>query len=97
MNQYHNLQMRFPAGEVATGKRLFFRGEGYTLGHAVPKTLQPAGLPIGVVMNGYTEQFLLINNNQPVGAAWFYFYGSMESKMWAVLDEVELSATAFCA
>lgn len=97
MNQYHNLQMRFPASEVATGKSLFFRGERYMIGQPTPKTLQPSGLPMGVMMGGYTEQFSLMEGNQSVGAAWFYFYPSFEGKMWAVLDEVELMSVASCA
>lgn len=90
MNRYHQLQARFPADGIAPGMNLSFRGGQYTLGQPIPKTLQPTNLPMGVIMNGYTEQFLLMRKNQPVGAAWFYFYGSFEGKSWAVLDEIEL-------
>lgn len=94
MTYYHNLQMRFPANNVVPGMRLSVRGTTYTLGQPTPKTLQPSALPIGVVMNGYTEQFSLLHHNQIVGAAWFYFYGAFGGEMRAVLDEVELAATA---
>lgn len=94
MNQYHNLQMRFSADSIAPGADIFFQGKKYLLGQSVPKSLQPRNLPIGVVMNGYTEQFQLLQNGQPIGAAWFYFYGSMEDTRWAVLDAVELSTAA---
>lgn len=94
MNQYHNLQIRYSADSVEPGVSIFFRGSQYTLGHSIPKTLQPSALPIGVIMNGYTEQFQLTQGNLPVGAAWFYFYGSVEGSSWAILDEVELELTA---
>lgn len=90
--------MRFPADVVTPGMGLSFQGGHYTLGQPVPQTLQHASLPIGVLMSGYTEQFLLRRDNRPVGAAWFYFYGSIEGNRWAVLDEVELeSAMPVCA
>ena len=98
MNRYHNLQMKMPAENVAPGMELFFKKDRYTLGQPVPKTLQPAELPIGVITGGYTEQFALLRDNEPVGAAWFYFYHAFESKDWAVLDEVELtSVPSVCA
>lgn len=98
MNRYHNLQMRYSADSVEPGMTIFFQGSQYTLGQPIPKTLQPSALPMGVVMSGYTEQFLLVRGDLPVGAAWFYFYGSFEGKRWAVLDEVELeTAASVCA
>lgn len=94
MNRYHNLQIRYSADSVASGRELSFRGSRYTLGQTIPKTLQPSALPMGVVMNGYTEQFQLMQGDQKVGAAWFYFYGAFEGNRWAVLDEVELEPTS---
>lgn len=94
MKQYHNLQQRLPADSISTGAQISFQGDQYTLGQTIPKTLQPSNLPMGVIMNGYTEQFLLLKSDQPVGAAWFYFYGSCEGNRWAVLDAVEVEAGA---
>lgn len=91
MNQYHNLQIRFPADSITTGTEINFKGSVYKLGAPMPKTLQPDRLPMGVTMSGYTEQFQLLQNGQHIGAAWFYFYGAFEGKRWAVLDELALA------
>lgn len=90
MKQYHDLQMRFPAADVVPGMSVSFRGNQYTLGQTVPATLEPDALPIGVIMGGYTDQFLLFKGDQPVGAAWCYFYRAVENKFWGVLDKIEL-------
>lgn len=90
MNQFHNIQIRFPADSITTGAEISFKGSAYKLGEPMPKTLQPSHLPMGVTMNGYTEQFQLLQNGQRIGAAWFYFYGAFEGNRWAVLDVVAL-------
>lgn len=86
---YHNTQIRMPYEDVKQGMKLQFQGEEYILGETVPETLAHDKLPIGVIMTGYTDQYLLLKNAQPVGAAWFYFYRAMEGTNWAVMDEVE--------
>lgn len=96
MKQYHQLQMRFPAEQAQPGMKFAFRGREYTLGGDVPQTLGHA-VPIGVVVNGYTRQFSLVEDGGAVGQAWFYFYTSFEKKSWAVLDELELSEAVRCA
>ena len=94
---YHSVQMRFPEEAVVPGMEFSFRGRRFQLGDPMPQTLGNRALPIGVVVNGYTGQFELLENDQKVGAGWFYFYGSLEGKKWAILDEVELSDSAGAA
>lgn len=94
MDQYHHLQIRFPASDVSHGMEFTFQGGKYTLGKSVPKTLQPERLPMGVLVGGYTEQFQLLQDGRPMGEAWFYFYHAFEDKDWAVLDEAELAPSA---
>lgn len=94
---YHSVQMRFPAETAVPGLKFSFHGRRLQLGNAMPETIGRDQVPIGVVMNGYTIQFELLENGYPVGAGWFYFYGAFEGKMWAVLDEVELTGAAAIA
>lgn len=96
MKQYHQLQMRFPAKQVQPGMKFAFKGREYTLGGDVPQTLGHA-VPVGVIVNGYTRQFSLVEDGAVVGQAWFYFYTSLEKKSWAILDELGLTGTAQCA
>ncbi len=88
--RHHHIQMRFPASDMQQGMKFQYQGVEYTLGSPVPETLQPEGLPIGVLMNGYTKQFFITADGVPAGEAWFYYYGSFEGKQWAVLDELML-------
>ena len=83
--------MRFAADEVAPGMKLLFRSKQFVLGKPMPQTLAKSALPIGVLKTGYTKQFALLRDGEPAGAAWFYFYCSMEGKTWGILDELALT------
>ena len=85
-----SLQIRFPAAQIEVGRSIYIQGNSYTLGEAMPQTLGRSALPIGVIMNGYTRQHELLRDGKAVGAAWFYFYGAIEGRRWAVLDEAQL-------
>lgn len=91
--RFHHLQIRFPGEQVTSGMQLVFGKKQFLLGNIMPQTLAPNGVPIGVVMNGYTRQFELLQDGKPVGAAWFYFYHSFEGRQWGILDEL-LNETA---
>ena len=91
---YHYLQMRFPAKIVLSGMELSFRNKKFTLGASMPQTLAHSNLPIGVVVNGYTRQFELLQDGKRVGAAWFYFYCSFQGMHWGILDEIALVGTS---
>ena len=97
MERYHTLQIRFSAEKVHPGMEFSYRGNTFILGDATAETLAPPALPIGVIMNGFTRQFVLTQEGQPAGAAWFYFYRAFEGKNWAVLDEMELYNARACA
>ncbi len=87
--RYSKLQIRFPAQHIAPGKTIAFCGKDYTLGESMAQTLSSA-VPIGVLANGHTEQFSILQDGKLVGAAWFYSYRAMEGRWWTILDEVEL-------
>ncbi len=87
--RYSKLQIRFPAQHIASGKTILFRGKDYTLGESMAQTLGGA-VPIGVLSNGHTEQFSILQEEKTVGAAWFYSYQAMEGRCWTILDDVEL-------
>ena len=85
--KYHNLQIRFSSEKVKPGMELSFANQRLTLGEPMPQTLANGMIPI----DGYARQFVLLSNDGRVGAAWFYFYSSVEGRSWGVLDELELS------
>lgn len=91
---YHTLQIRFPGGQVQSGMEFTFRKNRFTLGRTMPQTLAPAGVPIGVALDGYTRQFELLQDGKPAGAAWFYFYRSFEGRDWGILDELSVKVAS---
>lgn len=94
MSLYHNIQERYSAEQIESGKTFVFQNVEYTIGNPVPQTLHPGKLPVGVIMNGYTAQYDIMRNGICIGQACFYFYGSFEGDQWAVLDELMLSKSA---
>lgn len=91
---YHNVQMRFPADQIAPGKTFTYQGVEYTVSREVPQSLHPGKVPMGVIMNGYTAQYEITCKGLDLGEAWFYYYGSFEGQQWAVLDKLVLYGTA---
>lgn len=87
---YHQVQLRFPAEAVAPGMEFFYEGKRLMVGTIMPQTLAHGNIP----PDGYSMQFELLHDGRRAGAAWFYFYRSMEGVQWGVLDEMTLTKDA---
>jgi phosphoenolpyruvate carboxylase len=53
--------------------------------------LIPSGLPIGVIMTGFTQQYKIVDNlTNEESEMYAYFYVSMEGNKFAIIDALEV-------